>query len=58
MLRLLEPVLSPGALVIADDVDQGEGAPRPYLDHVRDPANGYRNVTFPVGDGMEISCRL
>jgi hypothetical protein len=32
---------------------------RPYLDHVRDPANGYVSVNFPVreGDSMEISCR-
>ncbi|WP_406209440.1 hypothetical protein OH807_38780 [Kitasatospora sp. NBC_01560] len=26
--------------------------------HVRDPRNGYQSVTFPVEDGMEISCRL
>lgn len=58
VLRLLEPKLRPGTLVVADDVDQGEGALRPYLDYVRDPANGYQNVTFPVEDGMEISCRL
>jgi hypothetical protein len=31
---------------------------RPYLDHVRDPANGYLGVEFPVEDGMEISCRV
>ncbi|MFJ8861148.1 hypothetical protein ACIRD8_22305 [Streptomyces sp. NPDC102451] len=30
----------------------------PYLDHVRDTANGYQSVTFPVEDGLEISCRL
>jgi len=27
-------------------------------DHVRDPANGYLSVAFPVEDGMEISCRI
>jgi predicted O-methyltransferase YrrM len=56
VLRLLEPHLEPGTLVVADDV--GLSGLRPYLDHVRDPANGYRSVTFPVEDGMEISCRL
>ncbi|MFS8197486.1 O-methyltransferase [Streptomyces sp. CWNU-52B] len=56
VLHLLEPRLKPGTLVIADDVDQE--SMRPYLDHVRDPANGYQSVTFPVEDGMEISCRL
>jgi hypothetical protein len=26
-----------------------------YLEYVRDPANGYVSVAFPVEDGMEIS---
>lgn len=56
VLRLLEPHLAPGTLVIADDVDLEDLAP--YLDHVRDCRNGYQSVTFPVEDGMEISCRL
>ncbi|MFG2578401.1 O-methyltransferase [Streptomyces malaysiensis] len=58
VLRMLEPRLRPGALVVADDIDQLEGPMRPYLDYVRDPANGYHNVSFPIEDGMEISCRL
>ncbi|MFF6959321.1 class I SAM-dependent methyltransferase [Streptomyces sp. NPDC008317] len=56
VLRLLEPRLAPGTLVVADDVDLTDLAP--YLDYVRDPRNGYESVTFPVEDGMEISCRL
>ncbi|MFI9382360.1 O-methyltransferase [Kutzneria sp. NPDC052558] len=56
VLRLLEPRLAPGALVVADDI--GLPSMRPYLDHVRDPASGYLGVEFPVEDGMEISCRL
>jgi predicted O-methyltransferase YrrM len=55
VLRLLEPRLSPGALVVADDVTFTDMAD--YLDYVRDPANGYVSVNFPVEDGMEISCR-
>ncbi|MFG2497785.1 O-methyltransferase [Streptomyces sp. NPDC048441] len=56
VLRLLEPRLAPGTLVVADDVDLEDLAP--YLGYVRDPRNGYQSVTFPVEDGMEISCRL
>ncbi|NLT56962.1 MAG: methyltransferase [Actinomycetales bacterium] len=56
VLRLLEPVLSPGALVLADDLDFPELAG--YLAHVRDPRNGYAGVSFPVDDGMELSCRV
>jgi predicted O-methyltransferase YrrM len=54
VLRLLESRLAPGALVVADDIDLPRLAD--YLEYVRDPANGYLSVTFPVGDGMEISC--
>jgi predicted O-methyltransferase YrrM len=56
VLRLVEPTLRPGTLVVADDVVRADL--RPYLDYVRTPANGYESVTFPVEDGMEISCRL
>jgi predicted O-methyltransferase YrrM len=56
VLRLLEPRLQPGTLVVADDVDLKDL--QPYLDYVRDWHNGYQSVTFPVEDGMEISCCL
>jgi predicted O-methyltransferase YrrM len=56
VLKLLEPRLPAGTLVVADDVDLS--SLQPYLDYVRDPRNGYQSVTFPVEDGMEISCRL
>jgi predicted O-methyltransferase YrrM len=54
VLRLLEPRLSAGALVVADDTTFTTMAD--YLAYVRDPANGYVTVDFPVEDGMEISC--
>jgi predicted O-methyltransferase YrrM len=56
VLKLLEPRLGPGTLVVADDVNLTDL--RPYLDYVRDPSHGYQSVTFPVEDGMEISCRI
>ena len=56
VLHLLEPHLAPGTLVFADDTDQD--SVQPYLAYVRDPANGYESVLFPVEDGLEISCRI
>ena len=53
VLRALEPKLAPGALVAADDITHASMAG--YLDYVRDPANGYVTVAFPVEDGMELS---
>jgi predicted O-methyltransferase YrrM len=53
VLRLLEPKLAPGALVAADDITHRTMAD--YLEYIRDPANCYVTVAFPVEDGMEIS---
>lgn len=57
VLKLLEPQLSPGALIVADNTDMADT--QPYLDHVRDPENGYVSVVFRAreADSMEISCR-
>ena len=57
VLELLEPRLSSGALVVADNTSMPGLAP--YLDRMRDPAHGYVSVSFPVrgGDSMELSCR-
>jgi predicted O-methyltransferase YrrM len=54
VLRLLQPRLAPGALVIADDTSYESAAD--YLAYVRDPGNGFVSVDFPVDDGIEISC--
>ena len=57
VLRLLEPRLAPGALIVADNTEH-QGL-EPYLEHVRDPANGYVSSNFVVRgeDGIEISSR-
>jgi predicted O-methyltransferase YrrM len=56
VLELLEPRLSPGALVIAENAVEQSGD---YLTYVRDPGNGYRTVALPFGAhrGNEISVR-
>jgi predicted O-methyltransferase YrrM len=56
VLKVLEPGLRPGTLVVADDVPSaGLGE---YLADVRDPANGYLNMRCPIDEGIEISCRV
>lgn len=56
VLRLIEPRIEPGTLIVADDVEFS--SLQTYLEYVRSPANGYESVTLPVGAGMEVSCRL
>ncbi|NLU74992.1 methyltransferase [Streptomyces sp. HNM0575] len=48
VLRLLEPHLRPGALVIAENAIEPS---TDYLGHVRDPDNGYRTVSLPFEEG-------
>ncbi|HEX9175674.1 O-methyltransferase [Mycobacterium sp.] len=57
VVKLLEPRLSPGALIVADNTEMADT--RSYLDHVRDPDNGYVSVNFRArdADSMEITCR-
>jgi predicted O-methyltransferase YrrM len=58
LLRQLEPRLTPGALVLADDTVSMASQMADYLAYVRDPGHGYLSVPFPESDGLEISCRV
>jgi predicted O-methyltransferase YrrM len=57
LLRQLEPALSPGCLVIADDVISMSEKLTPYLAYVRDVTNGYISCEIPMDDGLELSIR-
>jgi predicted O-methyltransferase YrrM len=58
LLKLLEPRLSMGALVIADDLNIAPEALVSYVGYVRDPLNGYVSVELPLDDGLELSMRM
>jgi len=58
VLRQLEPRLTAGALVVADDTVSMAAEMTDYLAYVRDPAHGYLSVSFPESDGLEITCRI
>ena len=57
VVKLLQAQLTPGALIVADNTSMDDT--KPYLDYVRDPANGYVSVNFAAreSDSMEITCR-
>jgi predicted O-methyltransferase YrrM len=57
VLQMLEPVLLPGALVVADDLNLFPDVLKPYLEYVRRQDNGYVSATVPIGDAMELSVR-
>jgi predicted O-methyltransferase YrrM len=58
VIRLIEPHLSPGALVVADNTEMADA--QPYLEYVRNAENGYVSVNFAARetDSMEISCHV
>ena len=58
VIKLLQPHLSAGALVVADNTEMSDA--KPYLDYVRNVENGYVSVNFAAreSDSMEISCRV
>ncbi|WAU82273.1 class I SAM-dependent methyltransferase [Streptomyces sp. Qhu-G9] len=59
VLRVVEPRLRPGALVVIDDVDLdiGRGVYEEFRDYIGDPANGYLSVTVPVHQGVQIALK-
>jgi predicted O-methyltransferase YrrM len=58
LLKPLEPRLSAGALIIADDLNIAPEALASYIRYLRDPLNGYLSVELPLDDGLELSMRL
>jgi predicted O-methyltransferase YrrM len=56
ILKMLEPVLAPNALVLGDDVSLARWLWEPYLEHVNGP--DYHTIELPIGDGLVLSTRL
>ncbi len=56
VIKLLEPKLSPGSLVIADNTESADA--RSYLDYVHSSESAYVSFNFAVrdSDSMELSC--
>lgn len=56
VLKVLEPHLKPGALIVGENAF--EEAPG-YIDYVRDPRNGYLSLPLPfeTGRGNEFTIR-
>jgi predicted O-methyltransferase YrrM len=60
VLRLVEPHLRPGALIVVDDVDLdfGSDVHGTLLAYLADSANGFLSIKLPIGDGIEVCVRL
>jgi predicted O-methyltransferase YrrM len=57
MLKMLEPAINPGGMIVADDIDLCPDMLRSYTAYVRNPVNGYTSSKLPIDDGLELSIR-
>ncbi|KAL7917867.1 S-adenosyl-L-methionine-dependent methyltransferase [Trichoderma austrokoningii] len=57
-LKLLEPKLRSGGVVILDNSISSATRYKELLDHLRSPQNGYTNLTLPYSKGLEMSVKL
>ncbi len=57
-LKLLEPRLRKGAVVIIDNTISSAKGYKDLLEHLRDPVNGYLNLTVPYSNGLEMCVKI
>jgi len=58
VLKLLEPSLRPGAVVLADNIFTFKRDLQPYVEYVQSGRNGFESTTLEISDGFEYSVRL
>jgi hypothetical protein len=57
-LKLVQPRLKRGAVVITDNVGVAGFLYREFLSNVRNPENGFRTLKLPFNGGLEFSIYL
>jgi predicted O-methyltransferase YrrM len=58
VLRLLEPKLRPGSIVLADNIKTFRRSLQPFLDYVESGTHGFHGLTLPLADGFEYAVRV
>ncbi|KAL7904752.1 S-adenosyl-L-methionine-dependent methyltransferase [Trichoderma velutinum] len=57
-LKLLEPSLRSGAVVLIDNSISSATRYKELLGHLRSPTNGYTNLTIPYSKGLELCVKI
>ncbi|HTV58191.1 MAG TPA: class I SAM-dependent methyltransferase [Verrucomicrobiae bacterium] len=55
VLKLLEPKLRPGAVVLSDNMDSFRGEVAEFREYVQSGKNGFASATIGISDGIELS---
>ena len=56
-VEIIKPKLRRGAIIVADNTLSSKGYDD-YCDYVRNPDNGFVNLTVPYSNGLEMSIYL
>jgi predicted O-methyltransferase YrrM len=56
-LRLLEPALRPGALMLIDNTITGRERYKDLLTYINDPAKGWQSQTLPFSGGFDLAIK-
>jgi predicted O-methyltransferase YrrM len=56
VIKILEPVLTRGALIVGDNVNLDPS--HAYLDYIHAPENGYVSTPVPLDKGLELAVRV
>ncbi|KAI9658762.1 MAG: hypothetical protein M1821_002322 [Bathelium mastoideum] len=57
-IKLVEPKLRPGAVILADNTIASHRGYAEYLEYIRQPQSGYRTMTLPFPEGLEMTLFL
>ncbi|MBW4471490.1 MAG: class I SAM-dependent methyltransferase [Stenomitos rutilans HA7619-LM2] len=58
VLKLLDPFIRPGGIVVSDNVGTFKDDLKPYVEFLQDPVNGYRSATLALKAGTEFSVKV
>jgi len=53
-LKLVQPHMRPGAVILADNTVKSQKGYREMVAHVRAPGSGFHSVTLPYAGGFEM----
>ncbi|EAQ88796.1 hypothetical protein CHGG_05415 [Chaetomium globosum CBS 148.51] len=57
-LKIVQPRLKKGAIVLADNTKMARALYGEYLDYIYDPANGFKTTEVPYSGGLQMSVYL
>ncbi len=58
VLRILDPLIRPGGIVISDNVNTFKDSLKSYVDFLQNPVNGYQSSTLNLKGGTEFSVKV